>query len=92
MEVRIYSQDLKFQGVSENQTSVIWNRKYYDVGNFEIHLPITSNNVKLYQINNMRNPAVYTVGFFQLLFCPVLFLFFQCFSNYPYQTNLYFYF
>lgn len=53
MEVRVYSQDLKFQGVSENQTSVIWNRKYYDVGNFEIHLPITNNNVKLYQINNI---------------------------------------
>lgn len=53
MEVRIYSQELRFQGVSENQTSIIWTRKYYEPGEFEIHTPITPENVGLYQIGNI---------------------------------------
>lgn len=53
MEIRIYSQDLRFQGVSENQTSVRWTRRYFEAGEFEIHTPITDNNVKLYQLGNI---------------------------------------
>lgn len=53
MEIRIYSRDLRFQGVSENQTSVIWTRRYFEPGDFEIHTPITENNVKLYQLGNI---------------------------------------
>ena len=53
MEVRVYSQDLRFQGVSENQTSIIWHRKYFEPGEFEIHTPITSDNVNLYQFGNL---------------------------------------
>lgn len=41
MEVRIYDRDLNFKGVIENHTSLIWTRKYYEPGNFEIHVPIT---------------------------------------------------
>ena len=53
MEVRVYSKDLRFQGVSENQTSVIWTRKYFEAGEFEIHVPITPDNVNLYRIGNL---------------------------------------
>lgn len=53
MEVRLYSQDLKFLGVSESATSITWTRKYYDIGNFEIHAPITEDNVRLYRMNNI---------------------------------------
>lgn len=53
MEIRVYSQDLKLIGVSENQLSCTWTRKYNEVGKFEIHLPITSDNVALYQRNNI---------------------------------------
>lgn len=53
MEIRIYSRDLKFQGISENQTSVIWTRRYFESGEFEIHAPITPSNVNLYQISNI---------------------------------------
>lgn len=49
----MYSQDLRFQGVSENQTSIVWTRKYFEPGEFEIHTPITESNVKLYQLNNI---------------------------------------
>ena len=53
MEIRVYSRDLRFQGVSENQTSVIWTRKYFETGEFEIHTPITPDNVRLYQMGNI---------------------------------------
>lgn len=53
MEIRIYSRDLRFQGVSENQTSVIWIRKYFEPGEFEVHAPITDANVRLYQKSNI---------------------------------------
>ena len=53
MEVRVYSQDLRFQGVSENQTSIIWTRKYFETGEFEIHVPITPENVRLYRLTNL---------------------------------------
>ena len=47
MEVRIYDRDLNFKGVIENHTSLIWTRKYYEPGNFEIHAPITEQNLRL---------------------------------------------
>ena len=53
MEVRVYSQDLRFQGVCENQTSVIWTRRYFTAGCFEIHAPITEANVNLFRLNNL---------------------------------------
>lgn len=53
MEVRVYSRDLRFQGVSENQTSISWHRKYFEPGEFEIHTPITPENVNLYRMGNI---------------------------------------
>ena len=53
MEIRVYSRDLRFQGVSENQTSVVWTRKYFEAGEFEIHTPITPDNVNLYRMGNL---------------------------------------
>jgi hypothetical protein len=53
MEIRVYSKDLRFQGVSENQKSITWTRKYFEPGEFEIHTPITPDNVKLYQMTNI---------------------------------------
>lgn len=53
MEVRVYNRDLQFKGLSENQSSILWTRRYNSVGEFEIHLPITPFNVDLYQINNL---------------------------------------
>lgn len=53
IEIRVYSQDMKFQGVSENQTSIVWTRKYFEPGEFEIHTPITPENVGLFQMGNI---------------------------------------
>ena len=53
MEIRIYSQALRLQGIIENQTSLVWHRRYYDVGYFELHAPVTADNVRLLQRGNL---------------------------------------
>ena len=53
MEARIYDRELNFKGVIENHTSLIWCRKYYVPGNFEIHAPITDRNLQLLAKGNI---------------------------------------
>lgn len=53
MEVRIYRQDLFRIGQIENQTSLIWTRKFYEPGTFELHAPITEENLSLLQPKNI---------------------------------------
>lgn len=53
MEIRIYNRELYRIGQMENQTSLIWTRKYYEPGNFEIHAPITDENLSLLMPGNL---------------------------------------
>lgn len=53
MEVRIYGRDLYRKGQIENQTSLIWTRKFYEPGTFELHAPITDENLYLLQKDNI---------------------------------------
>lgn len=53
MEIRIYNRDLYRQGQIENQISLIWTRKFYEPGTFELHAPITDENLSLLQRGNI---------------------------------------
>lgn len=53
MEIRIYNQEMDFRGVMENQTSLIWSRKYFEPGSFELYTPITDDNLKLTKRGNL---------------------------------------
>lgn len=53
MEVRIYGQNLFRKGQIENQISLIWTRKFYEPGTFELHAPITDENLSLLQPGNI---------------------------------------
>ena len=53
MEIRVYNIDLCFQGIIENQISLIWTRKYFETGDFELHTPLTDENIKLLQKGNI---------------------------------------
>ena len=53
MEVRIYTPQMLFQGLIENQTSILWNRRYYECGDFELYAPVTPNNQALLQRGNL---------------------------------------
>lgn len=47
MEIKIYNNELKRKGVIENHTSLIWTRKYFEPGDFELHCPLTEANLNL---------------------------------------------
>ena len=49
MEIRIYDNTLGFQGVIENFKSLIWTRKYFETGEFQIVVPFTPYAVQLLQ-------------------------------------------
>lgn len=53
MEIRIFDADFNFLGVIENHTSLIWTTRYYDVGEFELHVPLLPHNVFLLKPNNL---------------------------------------
>lgn len=53
MEIRIYNRNLDRIGQIENQTSLIWTRKFYEPGTFELHAPITEENLFLLQKQNI---------------------------------------
>ena len=53
MEVRVYNAGMNFLGLIENQTSVLWNRKYFEAGSFEMHVPVTANNIGLIKMGNL---------------------------------------
>ncbi len=53
MEIRIYDSNMDFQGIIENQRSLLWNRQYNETGSFEMHVPVTQYTINLLQIGNL---------------------------------------
>lgn len=53
MEIRIYDADMEFQGIIENQRSLLWNREYNGAGSFELHVPVTDYTIRLLQLGNL---------------------------------------
>lgn len=53
MEIRVYDANLDFKGISENQTSFVWHRKFFEAGEFRIYLPLTEDNIRIYQLGNI---------------------------------------
>lgn len=53
MEIRFYNAQMMLQGVMEDQRSLIWTRKYFEPGNFELHAPITDSNLRLTKRGNL---------------------------------------
>nr|DAL06328.1 MAG TPA: hypothetical protein [Caudoviricetes sp.] len=47
MEIKIYNRDLTLKGIIEDHTSLLWHRKYYEPGTFELTAPITEHNVNV---------------------------------------------
>lgn len=47
MELYIYNRNLELQGVIDLYTSFRWVRRYSKPGNFELHCPLTSENLTL---------------------------------------------
>ena len=53
MEIRIYDSSFNFIGIIENQSSLLWNRKYNDVGSFTLIAPLIQDNIRLLQMGRI---------------------------------------
>lgn len=53
MEIHVYDRNLRRLGHIENHTSLQWHRKYYECGTFELHCPVTAENLRLLQPGNI---------------------------------------
>lgn len=49
MEIKVYQQNLKRVGVLDSFISLVWTRKYYEPGNFELHLPLYDDAIDLFK-------------------------------------------
>lgn len=45
--LKIYDKELNFLGFIDDFVSLIWTRRYYEPGNFELHIPLSTNNISL---------------------------------------------
>ncbi len=54
-----YNQQLQRLGVIDVFRSLIWTRKYYECGNFELHAPLNSRNLLLLLENNIVSKREY---------------------------------
>lgn len=54
MEIRIYDDaTVSLIGIIENQTSLIWTRRFFEPGEFKLTAPITKDNLELIQMNRI---------------------------------------
>lgn len=53
MEIHVYDRSLRRLGHIENHTSLQWHRKYYECGTFELHCPVTAENLRLLKPGNV---------------------------------------
>lgn len=53
MEIRFYTPELDLIGIMENQTSLLWTRKFYEPGSFQLIAPITDYNIMLCKRGNI---------------------------------------
>jgi len=53
IELYVYDRDLNFKGVVDIYSSLRWRRKYFEAGEFELHLQATEYNISLFKIDNI---------------------------------------
>lgn len=53
MDIMVFTPDYMALGILESPTAIIYTERYQQKGTFEIHIPITSNNVSLAQIERV---------------------------------------
>lgn len=52
-DIYVYTKDLEFLGIIDFFKSLRWRRKYFEAGEFELHIPLNSQTVKYLQKDNI---------------------------------------
>lgn len=58
MEIYVFNPNIELVHVIDEFTSLIWTRRYYKPGEFELHVPLTSDNIKYL----IRDNIIYKKG------------------------------
>lgn len=53
MLIKVYDSALMLKGVIDDFSSLLWTRKYYEPGNFELQVPMTNTNRAILSIGNI---------------------------------------
>ncbi|MBU3153893.1 siphovirus ReqiPepy6 Gp37-like family protein [Clostridium estertheticum] len=53
MEIYVFNRNLEFIGMIDSFTSLIWTRRYYKSGEFELHCDLTPQNLKMLERGNI---------------------------------------
>ena len=53
MELYVFDRDLNFIGINDSFTSLIWRRKYFKGGDFELNCSLTNKNLMLFARGNI---------------------------------------
>ncbi|NFE84103.1 hypothetical protein FDB42_12590 [Clostridium botulinum] len=53
MELKIFNRDLNLVGIIDSFSSLIWNRKYNSLGDFQLNILFTSENNSILKIDNI---------------------------------------
>lgn len=53
IELYVYDRELNFKGVIDIYTSLRWRRKYFEAGEFEIHLQATNENINFFKSDDI---------------------------------------
>lgn len=53
MDLYIYNPDIELQGVIDGYSSLRWRRRFFEPGEFEIHVPATPENIAMLQEGNI---------------------------------------
>lgn len=52
-DMYVYTKELNFIGIIDSFSSLRWRRKYYEAGEFELHLPFNSETMKFLKKDNI---------------------------------------
>lgn len=58
MELYVFDTNINLMHIIDNFTSLIWTRRYFKPGEFELHLPLTEDNIKYL----IRDNIIYKKG------------------------------
>lgn len=53
MEIYVFNTNIELIHIIDNSTSLIWTRRYYKPGEFQLHLPLTEDNIKYLKRDNI---------------------------------------
>lgn len=52
-DIYVYTRNLEFIGIIDFFKSLRWRRKYYEAGEFELHIPLNNQTIKFLQKDNL---------------------------------------